>query len=39
MVHVDSRLIKQTILNLMINALQAMPNGGELILSAAADGQ
>lgn len=31
---IDSRLIKQTILNLMINALQAMPNGGELILSA-----
>jgi signal transduction histidine kinase len=33
-VQVDPRLIKQTILNLMINALQAMPNGGELILSA-----
>jgi signal transduction histidine kinase len=31
---VDPRLIKQTILNLMINALQAMPSGGELILSA-----
>jgi signal transduction histidine kinase len=31
---VDPRLIKQTILNLMINALQAMPDGGELILSA-----
>jgi signal transduction histidine kinase len=37
-VHVDPRLIKQTILNLMINALQAMPTGGELILSAAAAG-
>jgi signal transduction histidine kinase len=32
---VDPRLIKQTILNLMINALQAMPEGGELILTAA----
>jgi signal transduction histidine kinase len=32
---VDDRLLKQAILNLMINALQAMPeNGGEIILSA-----
>jgi signal transduction histidine kinase len=31
---VDPRLIKQAVLNLMINALQAMPSGGELILSA-----
>jgi signal transduction histidine kinase len=31
---IDPRLIKQAVLNLMINALQAMPNGGELILSA-----
>lgn len=31
----DERLLKQAILNLMINALQAMPgNGGEIILSA-----
>jgi signal transduction histidine kinase len=30
----DARLLKQAILNLMINALQAMPGGGELILSA-----
>lgn len=30
----DQRLIKQAVLNLMINALQAMPSGGELILSA-----
>ena len=37
-VQVDPRLIKQTILNLMINALQAMPNGGELILTAGAGG-
>ena len=37
-VPVDSRLIKQTILNLMINALQAMPNGGELILSISLEG-
>jgi signal transduction histidine kinase len=31
---IDPRLIKQMILNLMINALQAMPNGGDLIVSA-----
>ena len=38
---VDERLLKQAILNLMINALQAMPDGGgEMILSATqADGQ
>jgi signal transduction histidine kinase len=37
---VDPKLIKQALLNLMINALQAMPEGGELILSAARqDGQ
>ena len=34
MVQVDPRLIKQTILNLLINALHAMPSGGDLILSA-----
>ena len=33
-VSVDERLIKQAILNLMINALQAMTAGGELILAA-----
>jgi signal transduction histidine kinase len=32
---VDPRLIKQAVLNLMLNALQAMPQGGELILGAA----
>jgi signal transduction histidine kinase len=31
---IDPRLIKQAVLNLMINAVQAMPTGGELILSA-----
>lgn len=38
---VDERLLKQAILNLMINALQAMPaTGGEIILSAkGVDGQ
>ncbi|HTL30701.1 MAG TPA: ATP-binding protein [Tepidisphaeraceae bacterium] len=30
---VDAKLVKQAVLNLMLNALQAMPNGGELILS------
>ena len=35
-VPLDERLVKQSILNLMINALQAMPEaGGEIILSAA----
>jgi signal transduction histidine kinase len=34
LVSVDPKLIKQAVLNLMINATQAMPNGGELILSA-----
>ena len=33
--NVDERLIKQAVLNLMINALQAMPDGGgEIILSS-----
>ena len=32
-VSVDPKLIKQALLNLMINALQAMPTGGEMILS------
>jgi len=31
---IDPKLIKQAVLNLMINGLQAMPAGGELILSA-----
>jgi signal transduction histidine kinase len=31
--NVDPRLIKQTILNLLLNGLQATPAGGELILS------
>lgn len=30
---IDSRLIKQAMLNLMINAVHAMPQGGELIMS------
>lgn len=38
LVELDPRLIKQVILNLMINALQAMQNGGELILSASKSG-
>ena len=33
---IDSKLIKQAVLNLMINSLQAMQNGGELILSLSA---
>jgi signal transduction histidine kinase len=34
---VDSRLIKQAVLNLMINGLQAMTEGGEMILRLNAD--
>jgi signal transduction histidine kinase len=37
-VDVDPRLIKQTVLNLLINALHAMPNGGDLIITAAVNG-
>jgi len=35
---IDPRAIKQAVLNLMINAVQAMTSGGELILSAKAAG-
>jgi signal transduction histidine kinase len=31
-VQADERLLKQAVLNLMLNGLQAMPSGGELIL-------
>lgn len=34
---IDSKLIKQAMLNLMINAVHAMPGGGELILTLGAD--
>jgi signal transduction histidine kinase len=37
-VPIDVRLVKQAVLNLMINALQAMDDGGELILQAAHNG-
>jgi signal transduction histidine kinase len=37
-VPLDERHMKQALLNLMINAVHAMPNGGELILSARRDG-
>jgi two-component system, NtrC family, sensor histidine kinase HydH len=33
----DPELLKQVLLNLIINAIQAMPNGGELAMSAAAE--
>ena len=33
----DERLLKQAVLNLVLNGVQAMPNGGELIL-AVSDG-
>lgn len=33
MARVDPRLIKQALLNLMLNATQAMPKGGELIVN------
>src|SRR5581483_10157214 len=31
---VDPKLIKQAVLNMMLNGMQAMPNGGEMILAA-----
>jgi len=36
-VHLDPDLMKQALLNLMLNAQQAMPGGGELTLLAAAE--
>src|SRR5262245_10359054 len=37
---VDAKLVKQAVLNLMLNGLQAMPSGGELILALTnGDGQ
>lgn len=37
-VSADERLLKQAILNLVLNATQAMPNGGELILGVSKNG-
>ena len=37
-VSADERLVKQAVLNLMINGLQAMPNGGEMILTVSRKG-
>jgi two-component system sensor histidine kinase HydH len=36
-ISVDPEQIKQVLLNLVINAIQAMPNGGEIVLRATAD--
>src|SRR5215213_3347803 len=36
---VDERMLKQALLNLMLNAVQAMSGGGELILSVAPRGR
>lgn len=36
---VDERMLKQAVLNLMLNAVQAMTGGGELILSVAPRGR
>ena len=38
-VHADEKLLKQAVLNLMLNGLQAMPTGGELILSVHRNGR
>jgi signal transduction histidine kinase len=35
---IDAKLIKQAVLNLMLNATQAMPTGGELMLGTRRDG-
>jgi signal transduction histidine kinase len=37
--NVDAKLIKQALLNLMLNGVQAMADGGEMILSARAEGE
>src|SRR5689334_22707358 len=37
-VALDERLIKQALLNLLINAVHAMPEGGDILLSAVRDG-
>ena len=36
-VSADERLLKQAVLNLVLNGMQAMPNGGEMILSVGKD--
>jgi signal transduction histidine kinase len=36
-VQADERLLKQALLNLVLNAVQAMPGGGELILAVSRD--
>ena len=36
-INADERLVKQATLNLLLNGVQAMPNGGELILSVSRD--
>jgi two-component system sensor kinase FixL len=36
-VHVDPQLLKRVLINLVTNALQAMPNGGELSVTAQVD--
>lgn len=38
MARADERLLKQTVLNLMLNAVQAMPEGGDLLLAAEVEG-
>lgn len=38
MAEIDARLIKQAVLNLMLNAMQLMPGGGELMVSAKIEG-
>jgi len=37
--HIDEGLVKQALLNLLLNAQQAMPNGGSLLLHAAPLGE
>jgi two-component system sensor histidine kinase HydH len=35
--NIDERLLKQAVLNLMLNGMQAMPQGGELILAVSSE--
>ena len=37
MCKVDSNMLKQAVLNLAINAVQAMPDGGELLVKASSN--
>ncbi|MFH1460766.1 MAG: ATP-binding protein [Candidatus Omnitrophota bacterium] len=37
LIHIDSNQIKQVLLNLILNSIEAMPKGGEIFISVASD--